>query len=97
MHHLRSYFVCKFADSGYVSETWLLKQAAQQISVNKKNFYWPNWVDFPEVESEGCGSKTTLAKKGKAWEEILTTFNSQNPNSIKCDLCQLQGCWMTTS
>jgi len=53
--------------------------------------------DFPEVESEGYGSRTALAKKGKAWEEILTKFNSQNPNRIKRDLSQLQGCWMTTS
>ena len=48
--------------------------------------------DFPEVESKGYDSKT-LAKKTKAWEEILTKFNSQTLNSIKRDLCQLQGCW----
>ena len=48
--------------------------------------------DFPEVESKGYDSKT-LAKKRKAWEEILTKFNSQNLNGIKRDLSQLQGCW----
>ena len=48
--------------------------------------------DFPEVESKGYDSKT-LAKKAKAWEEILTRFNSQIPNGIKHDLTQLQGCW----
>ena len=48
--------------------------------------------DFPEVESKRCDSKT-LAKKPKAWEEILTKFNSQNLNGIKRDLSQLQGCW----
>ena len=49
--------------------------------------------DFPEVESKGCDSKT-LTKKAKAWEEILTRFNSQIPNGIKRDvLSQLQGCW----
>ena len=48
--------------------------------------------DFPEVESKGYDSKT-LAKKTKAWEEILAKFNSQNLNGIKCDLNQLQGCW----
>ena len=48
--------------------------------------------DFPEVESKGFDSKT-LAKKAKAWEEILTRFNSQIPNGIKRDLSQLQGCW----
>ena len=48
--------------------------------------------DFPEVESKGYDSKT-LAKKTKAWEKILTKFNSQNLNGIKRDLSQLQGCW----
>ena len=48
--------------------------------------------DFPEVESKRYDSKT-LTKKAKAWEEILTRFNSQIPNGIKCDLSQLQGCW----
>lgn len=48
--------------------------------------------DFPEVESKGYDSKT-LAKKAKAWEEILTRFNSQNPNGIKRDFSHLQECW----
>ena len=48
--------------------------------------------DFPEVEGKGYHNKT-LTKKAKAWEEILTRFNSQNPNGIKRDLSQLQGCW----
>ena len=48
--------------------------------------------DFPEVERKGYDSKT-LAKKAKAWEEILTRFNSQIPDGIKRDLSQLQGCW----
>ena len=48
--------------------------------------------DFPEVESKGYDSKM-LGKKAKAWEEILTKFNSQNPNGIKRDLSQLRGCW----
>ena len=34
-----------------------------------------------------------MEKKTKAWEEILTKFNSQNLNGIKSDLSQLQGCW----
>jgi len=41
--------------------------------------------DFSEAESKGYDSKT-LTKKTKAWEEILTRFNSR-------DLSQLQGCW----
>lgn len=48
--------------------------------------------DFPDVESKGYDSKT-LAKKVKAWEEILITFNSQNPTGIKRGLSQLQECW----
>ena len=44
------------------------------------------------MESKGYDSKT-LAKKAKAWEEILIRFNTQNPNRIKRDLSQLQGCW----
>ena len=48
--------------------------------------------DSPEVESKRYDSKP-WAKKAKAWEEILTRFNSQNPNGIKRDLTQLQGCW----
>ena len=48
--------------------------------------------DFPEMESKGYSSKT-LTKKAKAWEEILSRFNSQIPNGIKRDLSQCQGCW----
>jgi len=46
--------------------------------------------DFPEVESRDYESKTVSAKKAKAWKNMLTKFNSQNPNSIKRDLSQLQ-------
>jgi len=52
--------------------------------------------DFPEVESKGYDSET-LTGKAKAWERILTKFHFQNPNSIKHNLSQLQGCWRTTS
>ena len=48
--------------------------------------------DFPDVESKGYDTKT-LTKKARAWEEILTRFNSQIPYGIKRDLSQLQGCW----
>ena len=47
---------------------------------------------FPEVEGKGYDSET-LAKKARAWEEILTTFNSQNSDGVKRDLSQHQGCW----
>ena len=46
---------------------------------------------FPEVEGKGYDSKT-LAKKARAWEENLTTFNSQNSDGVKRDLSQRQGC-----
>ena len=48
--------------------------------------------EFPEVESKGYDNKM-LTKKAKAWEEILKKFNSQNPNGIKRDMNQIQGCW----
>ena len=32
-------------------------------------------------------------KKARAWEEILTTFNSQNSDGVKRDFSQRQGCW----
>ena len=41
------------------------------------------------MESKAYDSKK-FAKKAKAWEEILTTFHSQNPNGIRGDLSQLQ-------
>ncbi|KAJ7378909.1 hypothetical protein OS493_019603 [Desmophyllum pertusum] len=48
--------------------------------------------EFPEVENKGYNSNA-LTKKAKAWDEILRKFNSQNPNGIKRDLNQIQGCW----
>ena len=48
--------------------------------------------EFPEVENKGYDNKT-FGKKAKAWEEILQKFNSQNPNGIKRDMNQIQGCW----
>ena len=83
----------KFPDSGCVSATWLQKQVPQQISANKRNFYWPNWVKtFQKWKAKGYDSET-LGQKAKAWEEILTTFNSQNSDGVKRDLSQRQECW----
>ena len=48
--------------------------------------------NFSGVKGKGYDSKM-LAKKAKAWEEILTIFKSQNPKGFKRDLSQLQGCW----
>ena len=59
----------------------------------RKNVYWPNWVKtFQKWKAKGYDSET-LARKAKAWEEILTTFNSQNSDGVKRDLSQRQGCW----
>ena len=48
--------------------------------------------EFPKVEIKGYDNKT-LRKKANPWEEILQKFNSRNPNGIKRDLNQIQGCW----
>ena len=48
--------------------------------------------EFPEVESKGYNNKT-LRKKANTWGEILQKFNSWNPNGIKQDMNQIQGCW----
>ena len=84
MHCLRSYFVCKFPDSGRVFGTWPRKQVAQQISASKKSLAL-NWVETLQKWKAKPNSKA-FAKKAKVWEEILTTFHSQNPNGIKRDL-----------
>ena len=87
---LRSYFVCKFPDSGCVSATWLLKQVAQQISANKKNFYGPNWVET----FQKWKAKAMTVKRWQKGPRHGRKFNSQNPaNGVKRDLSQLQGCW----
>ena len=74
MHCLRNYFICHFPDSGYFCTTWLLRQV-KQISVNKENFYWPNWVyveTFLKWKANAIYDRKTLAKKAKSWVEILT-------------------------
>ena len=48
--------------------------------------------EFPKVEIKGYDNKT-LRKKANPWEEILQKFNSRNPNGIKRDMNQIQGCW----
>ena len=48
--------------------------------------------EFPDVENKGYNSKT-LTNRAKVSEEILKKCNSQNPNGIKSDLNQVQGCW----
>ena len=93
MHCLRSYFVCQFPDSGYFSATWLLKQV-KQISANKENFYWPNWVEtFLKWKAKATYDRKKLGKKGEGMSGNFNLFNSRKPNSIKRDLSQLQGCW----
>ena len=47
---------------------------------------------FPDIESKGYDGKS-LIKKGKAWAEILATFNAKNPTGVKRDMKILQGFW----
>ena len=64
-HCLWSYFVWQFPDSGYFSATSLLKQV-KQISANKEDFYWPNWVEaFLKWKAKPIYDRKTLGKKGK--------------------------------
>ena len=48
--------------------------------------------EFLKVEIKGYDNKT-LRKKANPWEEMLQKFNSRNPNGIKRDMNQIQGCW----
>ena len=68
MHCLRSYFVCKFPDSGLcvmASKT----SRTTNLSEQEKLLLAELGRDFPEVEGKGYDNKT-LTKKAKAWEEI---------------------------
>ena len=90
MHSLRIHFVCKFPDSGLCNMTSKTSRTTN-FSEQEKLLLAELGKDFPEVESKGYDRKT-LTRKAKAWEEILTRFNSQIPNGIKHDLSRLQGC-----
>ena len=82
--------MCNFPDSGHASATWLLKQVGQQMSANKTNSYWPNWVEtFQKWKAEAM----TLGKKGKGMRENFNLIQLPKPHFVKRgDLCQLQGC-----
>ena len=85
-------FRIKFSDSGYVSETERLKQDPQQISrrTRKTFMYRLIWIEtFQKWKAKTITVKPRWAKKAKARDEILTKFNSENPNGIKRDLSQL--------
>ena len=45
-----------------------------------------------DIENKGYDGKS-LIKKGKSREEILATFNAENPTGVKRDMKILQGCW----
>ena len=73
-----SYFVCQFPDSGHFSATWLLTQV-KQISANKENFDWPNWVDtFLKWKAKAIHDRKMLGKRAKASEDILTYLTLEN-------------------
>ena len=44
------------------------------------------------MQGEGYDNKT-LKNKAKAWDAILSKFNSQNTSGIKRDMNQIQRCW----
>ena len=94
---LQNYFVCKYNFQlalGYFSATWLLKQV-KQISANKENFYWPNWVGpFLKWKAKATYDRRKMGKKGEDMSGNFNLFNSlRKPSSIKRDLSNLQGCW----
>ena len=76
------------------STTWLLKQV-KQISVNKENFYQPNWVEtFLKWKAKTVYDMTgNVGKKGKSMSGNCNLFNFRKPKSIKRDISQLQGRW----
>ena len=92
MHCLGIYFVCKFPDSGYVSQCNMASKTSRTTNFSEQGKLSSAELDFPEMESKGYNSKM-LAKKAKAWEDILTKFNSQNPKGMNRDLRKFQGCW----
>ena len=49
-------------------------------------------TECPEIESNRYNNKS-LHKKTRAWQEILSKFDTQNSSGIWRDLTQLQGCW----
>ena len=63
------------------------------FSEQKKHYYWPNWVETFQKWKVKARTVKRWQKTAKAWEKILTKFNSQNLNGVKRDLSQLQGCW----
>ena len=78
MHCLRSYFVREFPDSGCLFVMASKTSRTTNLSEQEKLLLAELGRDFPEVEGKGYDN-TTLTKKAKAWEEILTRLNSQNP------------------
>ena len=65
---MRSFIVYQFPDSDYFSTTWLLKQV-KQISANKENFYWPNWVEtFLKWKAKSFIWQENGGKKGQEHE-----------------------------
>ena len=76
-----------------MAEPCFLESMTKACLTNKKNCYWPNWGKTFQKWKAKAMTARCWQKKAKAWEEILTRFNSQIPNGIKRDLSQLQGCW----
>ena len=72
----------------------MASKQVKQISANKENFYWPNWVEtFLKWKAKTVRDRKTLGKKGETISGNCNLFNSRKPNSIKRDISQLQGRW----
>ena len=65
------------------------KTSLKQISANKENFYWPNWVEaLLKWKAKAIYDRKTLGKKDKTVSGNCNLFNSRKPNSIKRDMAE---------
>ena len=92
---MRSYFVCKFPDNGYVSADTVSK-ASRTTHFSKQEKLLLNQSN--QVETfQGWKAKTVKVRRWQRWQrhgmKFLTKINSKNPSGIKHDLNQLQGRW----
>ena len=84
MHFLRSYFVCKFPDSGYVSAHTVSKASrTTNFSEQEKLLLVELGRDFPGMEKQRPWKYNVSKKRQKHGMKFLTNF--------KRDLNQLQG------
>ena len=67
----------QFQDSSYFSTTWLLKQV-KQISANKENFYWPNWVrTFLKWKAKAIYDRKTLGNQRALMSQLIHALSHE--------------------